>query len=88
MASDDRSYALFHVIASLSDARVRREIVTRGLKALIDFRNVEDPEHGEALAALGGSRTPALWDGSRLHEGEDAVLAALRDLVPPPGRGA
>jgi hypothetical protein len=36
--------------------------------------------HAAALAALGGSRTPALWDGERLHEGIAAIRAVLAAL--------
>jgi hypothetical protein len=67
---------------------VRREIVARGLKPLIDFRNVVEAEHRDAFGALGGTRTPALWDGVRLHEGYEAVLVALRAIMPPQGGGA
>jgi hypothetical protein len=75
-------YELFHTIASPPDARVRREVVTLGLKSKVAFRNVHFDEHRARLAALGGTRTPALWDGARLHEGEGPALAALRDMGP------
>lgn len=76
------SYELFHEIVGEPNLRVRREIVARGLKARIDFRNVYYAEHRARFAALGGTWTPSLWDGSRLHEGEEAVLRALRDMMP------
>jgi hypothetical protein len=76
------THELFHEIVGEANVRVRREIVARGLKDRIDFRNVHYPPHRDGLAALGGSRTPALWDGVRLHEGEEAVLRALRDIIP------
>ena len=47
----------------------------------IAFRNVAFPSHAADLAARGGARTPALWDGARLHEGLEAirdVLSAIR----------
>lgn len=79
------TYELYHEIDGESaNVRVRREIMARGLKALIDFRNIYWPEDREAFEALRGTRTPALWDGQRLHEGEEAVMRALRDIIPPP----
>jgi len=75
-------HELFHTIASEPVARVRREIVACGLKARIDFRNVHFKQHRARLAELGGERTPTLWDGARLHEGEEAVLRILRDMMP------
>ncbi len=76
-------HELFHEIAGEDNARVRREIVARGLKARIDFRNVHFESHRARLAELGGSRTPTLWDGEDLHEGGEAVLRALRAMMPP-----
>jgi hypothetical protein len=43
----------------------------------VAFRNVEFKSHRAALAAHGGARTPALWDGARLHVGLAEVEAAL-----------
>lgn len=77
------AYVLYHTLGGDENVRVRREIVARGLKDRISFRNVYWPEDREAFDALRGSRTPALWDGERLHEGEDAVMRALRDIIPP-----
>lgn len=74
---------LFHEIVGEDHARVRREIVRRGLKTRIDFRNVVFESHRARLADLGGSRTPALWDGERLYEGAEAVLRALRAMMRP-----
>lgn len=77
-------YELFHELSGEGNVRVRREIVARGLKDRISFRNIYWPEDREAFDALRGSRTPALWDGERLHEGEGAVMRALRDIIPSP----
>lgn len=85
-ADAEPSCALYHAIPVAADARVRLEIVRRGLKPHVDFRNVNEPEHRDGLRSLGGSRTPALWDGARLHEGESAVLAVLDVIVPPQRR--
>ncbi len=74
---------LFHEIVGEPNLRVRREIVARGLKPLIDFRNVHEVGHRLRFAELGGTRTPALWDGSQLHEGADAVISCLEGLVGP-----
>jgi hypothetical protein len=43
----------------------------------VTFRNVHFESHAAALAAHGGGRVPALWDGIRLHQGLAATLAAL-----------
>jgi len=75
-------YELYHEISGDTNVRVRREVVARGLKDRIAFRNIFWDEDREAFVLLGGTRTPALWDGERLHEGEEAVMRALRDMIP------
>jgi hypothetical protein len=67
---------LYHRIADAECAEVRRTIVERGLKPKIDFQNVLT-DAADAFAQLGGDRVPALWDGTALHQGRTAVLAAL-----------
>ena len=68
-------------------AAARRLVLERGLKDRVDFRNAHYDEVRAALEGYhrqsGGSGAPllpALWDGERLHEGRDAVLAALAAL--------
>jgi hypothetical protein len=76
----DARYTLFHRIAEPESARVRLRVVELGLKGLIAFRNAETDGTDE-LRRLGGSATPALWDGSALTVGETAIgnrLAAIR----------
>lgn len=75
-------HELFHEIVGEENMRVRREIVARDLKSRIGFRNVYFEGHRARFVELGGSRTPALWDGARLHEGAEAVLRALRGMMP------
>jgi hypothetical protein len=75
-------WELFHEIADQACARVRLEVVRRGVKELIDFRNVHFERHRERLTELGGEAVPALWDGSRLHVGEEAVTRALGAIIP------
>jgi len=72
---------LFHRIDDPDSAAVRRRVVELRLKPLIDFQNV-DTDGVEAFAALGARTIPALAVGERLHEGRDAVLAALETLRP------
>ncbi|MDP9321093.1 MAG: hypothetical protein M3P16_08360 [Chloroflexota bacterium] len=70
---------LFHRIAEPESARIRLRVVELGLKPRIDFLNAETDGKDE-LARLGGSLTPALWDGRMLIVGEPAIgriLAAL-----------
>ncbi len=74
-------YELFH---STNDggasARVRSLVVAHGLESKLRFRNVFYPEVSADLRARGGRKTPALWDGEKLFEGEEAVCAAI-DLL-------
>ena len=87
MASSNRpalegvaDHTLFHRIAEPASARIRLRIIELGLKGRIDFQNAETDGRDE-LARLGGSATPALWDGRSLTVGEDKVerkLAAMR----------
>ncbi len=73
---------LYHRVPDPESAGIRRWIVERGLKRRVDFQNV-DTEGGAAFAAHGGRRVPALWDGTRLHEGADAVRLALGAIIAP-----
>jgi hypothetical protein len=71
---------LYHRIADPESARIRAWIVDHALKPRIDFQNV-DTEGAAAFAGHGGRRVPALWDGTRLHEGADAVTLALGAII-------
>jgi hypothetical protein len=73
--------SLFHRIAEKDSAEARRRAVELGVVESLEFRNVDFESHRAALAARGGERTPALWDGSRLHVGREEVLAALERLA-------
>lgn len=71
-------FELFHAIADPSSARVRSFIVDRELLAHVRFRNVSYPEVQADLSARGGgAQVPALWDGSVLLTGAEAVIARL-----------
>jgi hypothetical protein len=74
-------YTLFHRISEPESARIRSRVVELGLKARIDFLNAET-DGKDDLARLGGSRTPALWDGRSLTVGEDAVALKLAAMQP------
>lgn len=74
---------LFHRLAEPASAAARRLVLELGLEARVTFRNVDFDSHRDALAALGGAPTPALWDGARLHEGLEAVRAALEAAARP-----
>lgn len=73
------SLVLYHRIDDPDSAAVRRRVMELGLKARIDFQNV-DTDGAEVFAARGGRRVPAVWDGERLHEGRAAALAVLETL--------
>ena len=68
---------LFHRLAEPESAAARTLARDLGLLDAIEFRNVAFDSHAAALAARGGARTPALWDGTRLHEGLAAIRAVL-----------
>lgn len=75
----DAHFELFNEIAGLGSARVRRYVMEHGLKADVRFRNVFYAEVVADLVERGGSveRLPALWDGEKLVEGAEAVMAKL-----------
>jgi hypothetical protein len=68
---------LFHRLAEPESAAARTLLRELGLLDEVSFRNVAFDSHRDALASRGGSATPALWDGERLHEGVAAIRAAL-----------
>jgi hypothetical protein len=72
-------YTLFHRVAEPESARIRSRVVELGLKTRIDFQNA-DTDGKDELARLGGSVTPALWDGRTLTVGESAVSRMLITL--------
>jgi hypothetical protein len=73
---------LFHRLAEPESAGARKLVMERGLLHAVAFRNVAFDSNRDALAARGGGRTPALWDGARLHEGLAAIEDALRAAAP------
>jgi hypothetical protein len=75
--SDEAAVWLFHATNDEGSAAARQRVVERGLVDAIRFRNVFYPEVQADLIAHGGKQTPAIWDGARLIEGRDAVLAFL-----------
>ncbi len=80
----DREYTLFHRVAEPASARIRSRVVDLGLKPRIDFQNA-DTDGKDELTRLGGSTTPALWDGRTLTVGESEVARMLLKLRPEPG---
>ena len=76
-------YTLFHRVAEEASARIRTRVVELGLKSRIDFQNA-DTDGKDELVRLGGSSTPALWDGRTLTVGESAVTQMLTTLGPEP----
>ena len=78
------TYTLFHRIGEPASARIRQRVVELGLKPRIDFQNAET-DGKEELARIGGSLTPALWDGKALTVGESAVARTLLTIQPEPG---
>jgi hypothetical protein len=71
---------LFHATNDEGSAEARKLVVDRDLVGQIRFRNVFYPEVRADLDARGGTTTPAIWDGEKLIEGRDAVLAFLGAL--------
>jgi hypothetical protein len=79
----EMQYTLFHRIGEPESARIRSRVVELGLKTRIDFQNAETDGKDE-LARIGGSVTPALWDGHRLTVGEADVARNLVKIEPEP----
>ena len=80
-------YELFHVLTEAASARMRRLVMDLDLGERVRLRNLYYPEVSADFTARGGTRTPALWDGTHLREGEEAVEQALRDLGREPSAG-
>lgn len=72
---------LFYTIADAASAAARKAVMDLGLLAEVRFRNLYYPEVRDALAERGGGDVPALWDGTRLHEGIDAIRAVLSSVA-------
>jgi hypothetical protein len=66
-----------------ASAQARQAVVDLDVVEQVRFRNVFYAEVLADLQSHGGASTPALWDGTRLIEGVDDVLAALRALPRP-----
>jgi hypothetical protein len=75
--SDQATIELFHSTVDACSAAARKRVVDRGLESRIRFRNVYYAEVMSDLQARGGTAAPAIWDGTRLLEGEAAVLQFL-----------
>ncbi len=71
-------FELFHAISDASSARVRKYVVDHDLAEVIRFRNVHYEEVKSALQERGGTNAPAMWDGEKLIEGADAIIARLQ----------
>jgi hypothetical protein len=79
-------FVLFHRIQDPVSAAIRREIVARGLKSRIDFQNVDSADGKALFAARGGTAVPAIWDGTDLRVGTDAIVSWLSELANDGGR--
>jgi len=74
-------YELFHRIADRPSAAARLYVVDHALEDRVVFRNVAFAEAERDWRRRGGHTTPALWDGARLHQGAQAVVARLQAIV-------
>lgn len=72
---------LFHRIADPPSAKVRRYIRDQALEEKVRMRNIEYPEALADFQARGATSVPALWDGERLYQGAEGVIARLSALV-------
>lgn len=70
-------FELFHAIGDASSARVRKYVVDHELTEHVRFRNLTYQEVQVDLTARGGTTAPALWDGEKLVQGADAIIARL-----------
>ena len=71
---------LFYTIADTDCAAARRAVLDSGLKEVVNFRNLDYSEVAADFTARGGRAVPALWDGERLHQGLEKVLAELERM--------
>ena len=78
---------LFYQITDPGGAAARKAIIAAGLLEAVQFRNlfyeevrVDLEAHHRQSGGPGAPTLPALWDGTTLHEGTDAVLAAIAKL--------
>lgn len=78
---------LFHRIAEPDSAQVRRWLTAHDPDQRVALRNIFHPEARADFERRGGTLTPALWDGERLHSGFRATLAALARLLGAAGPG-
>jgi hypothetical protein len=73
---------LFHAVNDGGEsARARQAMLELGVVDHVRLRNVFYPEVLADFQAHAGTRTPALWDGTRLLQGADAVIEFLQTLV-------
>lgn len=70
-------FELFHAIADPASGKVRSYVVEHELTEVVRFRNVTYEEVQRDLQARGGAQAPALWDGERLVQGAEAIIARL-----------
>jgi hypothetical protein len=63
---------------------MRMRVVKLGFEQVSFFRNVAFDSHRIAFEERGGHVLPAIWDGTRLMEGESACESFLAGLSPPP----
>jgi hypothetical protein len=77
---------LFYIIADAGCAVARKAVLESGIRDKVSFRNLDYPEVKANFEARGGTTLPALWDGEHLHQGLDAVMAALAHLQAPPAQ--
>jgi hypothetical protein len=71
------AFELFHSITDPGSAKVRRWVVDHDFGEHVRFRNVTYPEVQADLSARGGADAPALWDGTVMLQGADAIIARL-----------
>lgn len=76
---------LFHQIGpgGAESAPVRQFIVDNGLEDLVEFLNINYPEHESALREYTGGtlETPVLFTGERAVRGREQILDWLRTNV-------
>jgi len=80
---------LFYQITDPGGAAARKAIMAAGLLEAVQFRNlfyeevrVDLEAHHRQSGGHGAPELPAFWDGTTLHEGTAAVLAAIEKLRP------